>query len=152
MRLRLRAGVATVNIDRFRELADTIERADRFDMRYVKNTVDGVAAVDSNKPDRELFTDCGTVGCVAGWALALWHRGSLALSWPYWCNDAAKPLDLTREQASRLFLADEYSVWAKHAERYGWAVDEDGIDGWEQITATQAAHMLREIADGTVTL
>lgn len=130
-----------MNIKRFRELADVIEAADRFDMRFVAAGNDGL------NPEYLVY-DCGTVGCIGGWALATYGNDPSR----DWSDAAGEHLGLNYGQEKRLFLAVTDSVWSEHAERYGWVVDDDGLVGWDQITATQAAQMLREIADGTVTL
>lgn len=145
-----------MNKGRILELADVIEAADRFDMRWFVAPADrppeGVTMMWTIDHTSSVATDCGTVGCVAGWAISLFcellHADSC--DWMWLAGDV---LELSERKARRLFLADEDSVWFEHAERYGLeTIVWDGVADWAQITSGMAAQMLREIASGVVEL
>lgn len=78
-------------------LADTIERlpAERFDMTTFirhRDHEDFLLAI-------ELETDCGTAGCIAGWACAVYSPDRAVNP-----HRAAEVLGLSRDQANALFF------------------------------------------------
>lgn len=143
-------------------VADAIEYFDRFDLADVAQTND-----DKWEPMEvavpQLWNNCGTTGCIAGWTLAWadirdvegfhkhvegWHKHEE--TWKY---KARKELGLTIEEADRLFLCDEHSVWAELADEYGWNVNYWGeLANWSAVTAAQATEVIRRIVAGFVKL
>lgn len=137
----------------FLELADRIELEDRFDLGFYATRTDRVKRATTT----DLTTDCGTVGCVAGWACALAGRSHASVDEREIWEDASSWLGIDLESARRLFYADRGSVWARMADDLGLAVRDDecdygSVDDWSQITAVQASKVLRMIADGEVEL
>ena len=141
-----------MNADAFRKVADAIEEHQRFNLWHV--AADPHDGHQHHAP--HLLTGCGYVGCVWGWTVAI-HNLEIADDGE---REAADALGLTGKDAERLFYADtEHTVWVRLADEYGWTVEEDGMspDGrmladWSEITADQAADVLRRIADGEVVL
>lgn len=142
-----------MNVDLLRRTADLIELEDRFDLSY------WAAAGDTHEPvhPARLLDDCKTVGCIAGWVCAA-SGVAVAVhdSWCGWCGleyqvaaAAQEALGLDNGSAERLFSANGGSVWAEQADAIGWNRDEGT---WSDITAVQAAKVLRQIADGEVEL
>lgn len=143
----------TINKKAMLAVADVIEFNSRFDMSHVSRyePKHAIARFGSSwqTPTVDsclLWEDCGTVGCVWGWTNA-------------WANHdkddrqaAADELGLNAPQTQRLFYAEGDSIWAEVADEYGWELnddndwDEGGLANWEQITADQAADVLRRIA------
>jgi hypothetical protein len=145
-----------MNTNRLLAVADLIEQANRFDLTFYAGAID---EMDEDAPDGVealglLKHHCNTAGCVAGWTLA-WHYGDGADEFGGdEANEASLVLDLTESQQLRLFYPDRNpraSIWAQVADEYGWTPSE----GWEwahDITAAQAADVLRRIARGELTL
>lgn len=120
-----------------------------------------IIPLEANK----LKISCGTTACVAGWAVAneyfknsnkdtstedyamrMYYEG-LEL---HQINDCAiRILDLTPEEASRLFFVSEESIWADVAENYSYGknIDYDFQEAWN-ISNKEAADILRKIANG----
>lgn len=98
--------------------------------------------------------DCGTTACIAGYAADVTGAaalGFLSASGAY--DTAVEFLDLTEREAERLFFAESNSVWARLARTYDWNLTSRGaLNGWSQITARQAAAVLRLIATGKLRL
>lgn len=157
-----------MNANMFRAVADIIEREDRFDLGFWAAEIaeDGrVRRRDSSMwpvdliEGRTIFSECRTVGCVAGWVNALTEHAHFDDA-----GHAASVLGIDLRVAQRrLFSAEPGSVWSEQAEAFGWRLvtdDDDeflpvevgGIADWSQITAVQAAKVLRMIADGEVPL
>jgi hypothetical protein len=137
-----------VNAELLLKVADLIEQTDRFDLNhfFCKKTGE-----DENGG---LLTDCGTTGCVAGWVNA-------TIGVPF--NDdldygnterAAEALGIDEDLADdRLFYACRGSIWAEVMDEFGWEDDGNGrVDDWSGITSSQAAEVLRRLADGRLTL
>ena len=62
-------------------------------------------------------------------------------------------LQLTQEQAGRLFFASKGTIWADQAEHYGWVLNEQGgLACWADIEGYQAANLLRRIVWGELQL
>jgi hypothetical protein len=138
-----------VNREAFLELADRIELEGRFDLGFYASHPDRVNAFTGH-----LISDCGTVGCVAGWACAIAGVSHHANSeYDIW-TDACRWLGIPREVARRLFYAAGDSVWVELAETLGLTLTDDGdeVYDWSSISAVQAAKVLRMIADGEVEL
>ncbi len=146
-----------MNADLLNQVADLIERTDRFNLSYlVRGPGDGRRSVFSLRAS-ELLHNCQTTACVAGWVNVL-----VAGEDPdRWVGDldgedglaaARVRLGLSIGQADRLFYANENSVWNSQAERFDWVVDYDGLADWSEITAAQAATVLREVASGVIDL
>ena len=142
----------TINAEAFRKVADAIEEHQRFNLALVALDV-GPVEVDPHL----LPTDCGTVGCVWGWTVGILDLEIKGQGE----EEAAHALGLTAGMdADRLFYADnEHTVWVRLADEYGWAVEPHGwwpggrmLADESEITADQAADVLRRIADGEVTL
>lgn len=150
---------------RFLQLADAIEaNASSFCLSTFVNTEDGAA--DSNYgfdiSDEDgypippsladvLIHTCGTTACVGGWAAAL--SGVDIDAWSSYELAGREWLDLTVSQKDRLFFWDRGSVWTQFAEQFKWDVNAYGaVLDEKQITARQAAYVLRAIANGEVTL
>lgn len=141
-----------MNVEFMRRLADVIERENRFDMSWWSKTVDldGETHPENLRP-ADLISGrvraCKTVGCVAGWANAIDGYRDLGDS-----EHAAEVLGLADREASRLFHTDRGSVWAGLTAEYGWMTSPDGWVDTEGVSASQAAQVLRRIADGTIQL
>lgn len=114
-------------------------------------------------------SDCGAVACIAGTALHLVND-------PVWTDFVRKPnlvqmlfgttstpelvastaqmlLDLTEEQATRLFFSDTSdSVWTEYAEHYGLELDEDYDDIVREVPSSAAVALLRDIVAGNIDL
>jgi hypothetical protein len=142
-----------MNTDRLLELADAIERADRFNLRSWATYLD---VRDGAPPLRDLVHDCGTAGCIGGWTVALFSAQVDEVADD--ANESAEAaylLDLEDNEAWRLFYPEPapcpggsvQSIWADVADDYGWELPNSNSWEWaEQITATQAADVLRRIA------
>lgn len=133
-----------VNKEAFLAVADVIEYADRFDI--------GPYITDPSNPrvapsPARLWEDCGTIGCVGGWTAA-WAE----LDGPNVWTAISNELGIDAAQGDRLFFRWYESVWYPLAEEYGWTTDAEGIEPRSQITAAQAADVLRRIANGEVKL
>lgn len=146
-----------MNTELLNQVADLIERTDRFNLAYIaRGPGDGRRGVYSLTAG-QLLHDCQTTACVAGWTNVL-CAGEDSDSWVGDCDGedglatAAVRLGLSVRQADRLFYANENSVWKEQADRFGWVLDYDGLENWEDITAAQAATVLREVAAGVIDL
>ena len=135
---------------KFLALADLIEKRGRFDMRNYGMATRGGSHCIFNPQELD---ECGTTACVAGWLNYMEGRPLGRV------DPAAVSLGLTAETALyRLFYADKESVWAEQAHLYGWktkteddtSYDVGGVSNWQDITAAQAADVLRKIAHGIV--
>lgn len=136
-------------------VADVIEYFDRLDMEWW-----------INDPDQELFgshtdmtrawTDCGTTACVAGWTLAWADAADVSTDDDDWnrrrgvAARAQQELGLTQRQARRLFFSDigAVNIWSEVRHEY----DFDQGPWSYHPTASQAADVLRRIADGELKL
>lgn len=84
---------------RILELADRIENLEHVSSNEIEPP--------SNSFNMELFTfsgpeTCGTPACICGWAVYLW--GSYSIKERIGSSHGEKVLDITREQAQRLFF------------------------------------------------
>lgn len=146
-----------MNTELLNQVADLIEQTDRFNLSYlVRGPGDG-HRMEYSFTASELMHNCQTTACVAGWTNVL-LAGEDSNRWvgdadsQDGLGEARVGLGLTSGQADRLFYANENSVWTSQADRFGWLVGYDGLAEWADITATQAATVLREIADGRIDL
>jgi hypothetical protein len=145
-----------MNTNRLLEVADLIERADRFNLRtYV--TYDDDRSIHGAPPLRDLVHDCGTAGCVAGWTVALFSDNVDEVDdVGAESHAAADLLDLNEHEVLQLFFPEPNavaSVWARVADDYGWELPNSNSWEWaDQITAAQAADVLRRIARGELEL
>lgn len=104
---------------------------------------------------KTLWDDCGTVGCVAGWTCAWadvvpnadrWDDGRVI-------SAARRELGLTLGQAEQLFFYHYNTVWSRVASEYGWKLGfHGGLSHVRQVTAAQAADVLRRLARGEIKL
>jgi hypothetical protein len=150
-----------MNTDRLLELADAIERADRFYLRSWATYLD-VRSQEGAPPLKDLVHDCGTAGCIGGWTVALFStRVDEVDEDADEANEATDLLDLEDHEAWRLFYPEPQtcpggsvrSIWADVADDYGWELPNSNSWEWaEQITAEQAADVLRRIAREELTL
>ena len=85
---------------------------------------------------REEFENCGTVGCVAGWAVALYDPFSSREIAPSVSDLAQKLLGLDNTQTDDLFcmMYVDPDIWGEHALEHPAA------------NAKRAAHVLRHLA------
>jgi hypothetical protein len=125
-----------MNVDVMHEIADLIEYTDRFDLRHFRIS----AGTWENVDGEQLWNDCGTVGCYAGWVSA-WADIPGYMS----TEQCARELGITYRKAGDLFCgwSDAYN----QARRLG-IIGASPFD----MDAKQAAELLRAIADGRVTL
>ena len=133
---------------------------------YYENTV----VYHSDDNHKLSINDCGTAGCVAGWALCLKNQGNVEIiddDW-YFENDegpedyqvnvvdiryeAAKWLGIPVSECDRLFQPDRYSLWYQYKEDYGLeSISENNI--WiSDIHPNDAADMLYRLLIGDVEL
>ena len=146
-----------MNTEAMLAVADVIEYFDRFDIRrWAKfNDEAWVSAHEEGKTlplertIESVWTDCRTVGCVAGWTLA-WADIKLPSTSNKIVLLARRELGLTNEQAENLFLPYVGSVWWNVHEEYGWVTDNGYYS--DIITAKDAADVLRRIARGELEL
>ena len=126
-----------MNIERMLELADFIETTHHFDPdgdedpEVYETIVDGPMFNMNN-----VYEDygCGTVACIAGWALLKYRPGHDFSNRFDWDARAAEILGLTPKEADHLFFG-------KFAE-----IDEDNrIRSINQITPAQAAAEMRRM-------
>jgi hypothetical protein len=90
--------------------------------------------------------DCGTAGCIAGWAVAMKNDLDLK-NFPAAsvATEACDYLGLTEDQGRSLFYFGETTIWGKYRDDLGF----DEAHGYaDQIKAKHAAYALRQIADG----
>lgn len=146
-----------MNTDLLNQVADLIEQTDRFNLSYLVRGPDEDGRSAYSFTAAELMHNCQTTACVAGWTNVL----TAGEDSKRWVGDGANEdgletarvsLALSLGQADRLFYANENSVWTSQADRFGWDVDYDGLVQWDDITAAQAATVLREVASGVIDL
>ena len=137
--------------------------SERFNIEYWFSSVMNEMATDELD-----LNDCGTAGCIAGWALCLRNNGYVAAIDDYYedesdhddvdavmlenvRDEAADWLGLTNHQADRLFYPDGFSVWRKYKDDYG--LESFGDSTWvKDIHPKHAADMLYRILNGEVEL
>jgi len=148
-----------LNKELFLKLADAIEREKRFDLESWVSTPTLVNELaEALWDDRRVLVDgdaCGTTMCVCGWVNWLTRRkGAKTLTAAQFedRDNAARKLGITAKQANSLFMAEGDTVWLQYAKRYHWDHDEYGLYDWSCIKPHQAARVLRDIANGLVTL
>lgn len=144
-----------MNKQRLRELADTIEaNADSFDLSeyfYVHdedNTLARPWVQGDSVPDPH---DCGTTACIAGWAYKMYDEDQDAEVFEQVRIRAAylmgfEPDDPTWRKVTADYEYPAYvaTFWDGHTE----AAEDGGFLAAEQVTAQEAANMLRAVADG----
>jgi len=149
----------TLNTQLLEDVAFQIDRDpgafDLADFYWVPESASCDGTVDPNV--------CGTTMCIAGWVN--WLTRDLTV--PFTAAHAAdvpharKALGLSHEEGHDLFYADyASSVWVREASRYGWETDQfvgsedpdTSLREWSEISGTQAAEVLRKIADGSIRL
>lgn len=136
--------------------------SERFNIEYWFSSVENEIATDELD-----LNDCGTAGCIAGWALCLRNNGYVAAIDDYYedesdddvdavmlehvRDEAADWLGLTFYQADRLFFPDGFSVWSRYKDDYG--LENYGDSTWmKNIHPKHAADMLYRILNGEVEL
>ena len=83
---------------------------------------------------------CGTVGCIAGWAVELFAKERNVPGGPSVGSLADHALDISALVASALFMPDSAE------EDYGGVVEVSGVH-WESVTGSIAAQVLRFIVE-----
>lgn len=157
-----------MNNERMLATADVIEQTGRFHIATYMTWTHDERTPHRDAPSLyEVEHNCNTTACVAGWAAVLFRDPDEAAELGYdrqVADKAQAALDLTSEEAERLFYADDHeSVWAQVADQYGWQTRPyRNIDGpiddrkmlvdQGQISAPQAAQVIRDIVAGKVTL
>lgn len=153
-----------MNYDRISQVADLIEQVgdNCFDMEtYVRGDTYMVADYFVNDIlDDEVMPECGTTGCIAGWALSIAEVmypqvfAPLAmLSGTQIKEEARRFLDLTPNEADQLFF-DDSALWAAHGRV---ETTEYGVDGEDTLVdvyveAEHAVKVLRGLVDGEIDL
>lgn len=104
---------------------------------------------------------CNTTACIAGWVVAneiyknnpqAKYLSSLGGSGFMNIEQFAKDiLGLTSGEATRLFMCDEFSIWAYVYEEYGFTYEHDFTETWN-IHPKHAADVIRRIALGELEL
>lgn len=112
------------------------------------------------------LTDCGTAGCVAGWALAIKHNGKvelydgyeddileLGLDKPHYIVSdvpcvAAEWLGLPRAFADKIFFPDYQSLWHRYKDDYQLKSSSNHCDYYNKIHPKHAADILHRILSG----
>lgn len=143
-----------MNKEAMLEVAVVIEHFGRFNLSYPATFAKYEDRQNNNwstPQPTQLWEDCGTVGCVWGWTNA-WAGHDQVDS-----TSAAEELGLTEDEKQHLFYAETGSIWVRLADEYGWEVemfdDEHAeLSHWSDVTAPQAADVIRRIARGEVTL
>jgi hypothetical protein len=155
------------------ELADFLENIEqeRFNISmWASNLTKSSSGKFLYNPGSEVDINvCNTAGCIAGWAIAYYNNG-FAYFPPLNAVNAtlnvvrgAEILDLSLEEAKRLFYTDEESVWYRNIVEIPGTEDflDDVYDGKASIedydfesyiTSKVAAQFLRKIANGEFTL
>ena len=83
---------------------------------------------------------CGTVGCIAGWAVELFAKERHVPGGPSVGSLADHALDISALVASALFMPDGAE------ESYANVVEVPGVH-WESVTASMAAQVLRDLVE-----
>ena len=123
-----------MNTKRLHEVADRIESADHLvgngnvDYPYARSDLVGF-----NMETLYGRHDCGTTGCIAGYAVSMYGRKSIYEIFEVVWDDAKKFLDLDTEEAEVLF---DPSVWYSPKPAY------------RDIEPARAARACRNLADG----
>lgn len=139
--------------------------SERFNIDY------WISSVENEMENDELdLNDCGTAGCIAGWALCLRNNGYVAVIDDYYedvsdnddvdavmaeniRDEAADWLGLTNFEADKLFYPDSYSVWNRYKDDYGLETRFGESSTWvKDIHPKHAADMLYRILNGEVEL
>lgn len=134
---------------------------DRFDIsHWVSESSSGM------ENDRLSISDCGTAGCVAGWALAIKHNGVVELydgcesdrdeygleeySYPYSSvpHRAAEWLGLPKAFADKIFYPDYQSVWHMYRNDYQLEPSSPTSEFYNNIHPKYAADILHRILNG----
>lgn len=104
--------MSDVNIALLMEVRDAIARHRRVDMRgWIYQPGDEDEFLPDDALTGVLVEDCGTVGCIAGWAVAVARPDMLVEDVPFL---SAEILNLGREQARSLFYLSEWPGDLKH--------------------------------------
>lgn len=137
-----------MNVARLRWVANRIELEGRFDyLTFVSGDKGDTPRDDCGSvildADLKRLNDCGTSGCIAGWAgLVALEMGEIPQENDTWMDFAERWLGLTEHQAERLFFAWVVPDWHSSS-------DPDRCWG---MNAIEVAKLLREIADGEIDL
>ena len=133
-----------MNTERMMMLADLLDSLpeEKFELAYWVN--DRRQEEDApNYVDLSVY-DCDTTACIAGWAVAL--KNDLAVDNLY-CGDvetqAGEYLDLTMNEAKRLFYYGTETIWSDYADELGCEFPYD-----YSVTNKMAAKAVRNIAQG----
>jgi hypothetical protein len=90
--------------------------------------------------------DCGTAGCIAGWAVAMKNDLSInQYKLTSFEREAGEYLGLTPEEGRALFYYNSNSVWHHYRNAFGF---DDAWDYDDVVEAKHAAYALRMLADG----
>jgi hypothetical protein len=132
--------------------------SERFDIGFWVSDV--VEQIESEHLD---LNNCGTAGCIAGWALALKNNGVLNIV-DCWVDDdalddnevriedvrkaASNWLGINIATADRLFYTDSHSYWSQYADDYQLEVNNGGYV--EEVHPKHAADMLYRILSGEI--
>lgn len=90
---------------------------------------------------------CGTVGCIAGWAVELTEGGAAHFRSSYITEEARKLLDLTFQQSGTLFHTDSWpeefrDAYAATYKNYGWMAPDYRLKQ-AQVTAARIDHLIQ---------
>ena len=136
-----------MNHENMRRLADKIEFEDRFDygqwlhipgIHPWSDEADSRDDTTASAEHADRLGECGTAGCVAGWAAHLAVQDGMNPQGRTVDGLAKTWLELEYGEAHRLFYA-EVMVGAGH---------ETAADAMLDTTAVEIAKVLRQIADG----
>jgi len=145
-----------MNPERLRKVADAIELSGRFKYSSWAEKLDNECVSFSTIDELRgvgTLTNCGTTGCIAGWAASLAiEEGFVAVGHydrrlNYSVSAFAEAyLELDSEQGDTLFLGRAMQYAGLYPE------DVDTEDILDRATAVEAAKLLRMVADGEVEL
>lgn len=121
-----------MNVELLREVQKVIlEEPKRFDMRTFAYRMD---------PKEERSPQCGTIGCIAGWAVILTHkipRKPNAQMPNIGRPHGAEALDLTDVEALRLFYVEEWP------DKFSVAYKADGSKKSAKVAVARINHFIK---------
>lgn len=128
-----------MNKERLLQVADAIERGGieglGFNMAYHYLTLSEARVGDKEAQDLSGH-DCGTIGCIAGWTVAIFRKPNLLeMHTVEFEDEAASILELHRCIATELFRPE-----------HGTGADPDLVPGWD-ATPAQAAMVIRHLVE-----